>query len=731
MPNINDSIIDFNDFNAEPQLLRDIQDGKAIAFYSFAHLLLDTSGKPYTLPTGLYIRGAYDTLQQLQSAFPTGNTNLYIVNADKFIYYWNGSTWTKGGTIDATYAFGVELQVPNTATNGTLTQEQFNQLSSNENAYILFNNERYLLMDKGHEADTWGYSHLGADITGAKIKVITINTSNRSWVLTDEEFVKDGTISTQKIQDGAVMPSKMSLHTNNMYGSSRNYFDANSLIAGWYDTEVGGESSGWKHTQPIPVAKGTRVKYALNMHKEHYAIVLLDNDQTTFIQGWYNKAYTVDFNEIVIPRDGYIIYNVVPISNFSYDDQFLFVIEPRHQNASERIYRDVFDFALLEDGIIDAETGNVVITQFTGGYTCTDFIPIEDNDEIRLAFIRGSNICGGCLYDENKNRIATIWGTDNFEAPTTYLDGVRDFSFINTFGAKYIRYTVVLNDLFPHSSQYIIIGKNAITPIKQYELQTPTIYSVNNTGKFRTIKSICEYIQKNNIWNATVVVSAQTYDLVQEFGEETLNNAQPDEIQGLYCSNNTHFKFMQGAKVLFNYGGSNNNILSYFSPFNVAGSCTFENLDIEVTNCRYCVHDDMPAAKDRVLPYNSNVKYINCKMIHNGYTQTSSYVAPICIGGGTYKNSSYEIIGGYYENKNQTLNTPISYHNHADGAFDEKIVLKDVYFANGTFRLFDFQWSKLNVYVSGCSFKAPPYIDDSEGKGNCKLYAWNNEIRQG
>lgn len=210
MPNINDPIIDFNDFNAEPQLLRDIQDGKAIAFYSFAHLLLDTSGKPYTLPTGLYISGAYDTLQQLQSAFPTGNTNLYIVNADKYIYYWNGSAWTKGGTIDATYAFGVELQVPNTATNGTLTQEQFNQLSSNENAYILFNNERYLLMDKGHEADTWGYSHLGADITGAKIKVITINTSNRSWVLTDEEFVKDGTISTQKIQDGAVTTQKLS-----------------------------------------------------------------------------------------------------------------------------------------------------------------------------------------------------------------------------------------------------------------------------------------------------------------------------------------------------------------------------------------------------------------------------------------------------------------------------------------------------------------------------------------
>lgn len=741
MPNINDPIIDFNDFNAEPQLLRDIQDGKAIAFYSFAHLLLDTSGKPYTLPTGLYISGAYDTLQQLQSAFPTGNTNLYIVNADKYIYYWNGSAWTKGGTIDATYAFGVELQVPNTATNGTLTQEQFNQLSSNENAYILFNNERYLLMDKGHEADTWGYSHLGADITGAKIKVITINTSNRSWVLTDEEFIKDETISTQKIQDGAVttqkladlsvMPSKMGNYTSKMYASTRNYFDPNNLTNGWRDHEIGGTNSGWKHTKPIEVKRGTRVKYAMGYLKEHFSIVLLNKNDGSFIQGWNNKAYDNGSDEIVIPQDGLIFYNVVPQNYLPYTKQFLLITPPRNQKASDRIYRNVFNFALLQAGIIDAVTGNVVTSQYTDGYTCTDFIPIEENDEIRLAYIRGTDLCGGCLYDENKNVIETIWGTNNFKAPKTRLDGVRDFSFVNTFGAKYIRYNVVINNLYPNESQYIIIGKNAITPIKRGEEQVPTTFVISNKGQFKTLKSICEYILDNNVWNATVIVSAGTYNLVQEFGEETLNNAQPNEIQGLYCTQNTHFKFMQGAKVVFNYQGTNDNILSYFSPFNIMGSCTFENLDIEVTNCRYCVHDDMPSAKPKILPYHSMVKYLNCRMVHNGYTHSSSYTAPICIGGGTYQNSSYEIVGGYYECKNQTLNAPISYHNHAEGGYNEKITLRDVYFANGTFRLYDFLWSKLNAYVSGCSFKAPPYIDDSERKGNCKLYAWNNEIRQG
>ncbi|ULM95670.1 SGNH/GDSL hydrolase family protein [Peribacillus frigoritolerans] len=41
-------------------------------------------------------KGAYATLADLQSAFPTGNANMYVVSANGKWYTWNGSAWTAG-----------------------------------------------------------------------------------------------------------------------------------------------------------------------------------------------------------------------------------------------------------------------------------------------------------------------------------------------------------------------------------------------------------------------------------------------------------------------------------------------------------------------------------------------------------------------------------------------------------------------------------------------------------
>jgi hypothetical protein len=47
-------------------------------------------------------KGTYATLSALQTAFPTGNSNIYVVTADGKWYYWNGSAWTAGGVYQAT-----------------------------------------------------------------------------------------------------------------------------------------------------------------------------------------------------------------------------------------------------------------------------------------------------------------------------------------------------------------------------------------------------------------------------------------------------------------------------------------------------------------------------------------------------------------------------------------------------------------------------------------------------
>lgn len=75
--------------------------------------------------------------------------------------------------------------VPSTATSGTLTAAQLQTLQTNKDAYILFNNEKYYLMDVQHDSGMLVYSHVGQDTTNDFfIKCISVTTSTRGWVLT-------------------------------------------------------------------------------------------------------------------------------------------------------------------------------------------------------------------------------------------------------------------------------------------------------------------------------------------------------------------------------------------------------------------------------------------------------------------------------------------------------------------------------------------------------------------
>lgn len=67
--------------------------GKADTSYVDTKVAAVASGSP---------KGTYATLAALQTAFPTGNTNIYVVTADGKWYYWNGTAWTAGGTYQAT-----------------------------------------------------------------------------------------------------------------------------------------------------------------------------------------------------------------------------------------------------------------------------------------------------------------------------------------------------------------------------------------------------------------------------------------------------------------------------------------------------------------------------------------------------------------------------------------------------------------------------------------------------
>lgn len=75
-----------------------------------------------------------------------------------------------------------------TATNGTLTEEQLATLQENEENKIMFNHEKYYLMDVGHTEGFLTYTHIGIENGVFYIKAFTITVSTKSWVLNIKEL---------------------------------------------------------------------------------------------------------------------------------------------------------------------------------------------------------------------------------------------------------------------------------------------------------------------------------------------------------------------------------------------------------------------------------------------------------------------------------------------------------------------------------------------------------------
>lgn len=70
--------------------------------------------------------------------------------------------------------------VPETATEGTLTSDQMTALQSDENHFIVFNNEKYYLQDKGHQEGYITLTHVGYENNQFTLKAITIPRRRRN-----------------------------------------------------------------------------------------------------------------------------------------------------------------------------------------------------------------------------------------------------------------------------------------------------------------------------------------------------------------------------------------------------------------------------------------------------------------------------------------------------------------------------------------------------------------------
>lgn len=83
----------------------------------------------------------------------------------------------------------VVITGPDTIENGTLTQAQYDLLTSNDNNYIMLNNEIFSLMDKQHDPGYLIYSHVGHNsVNNFMVKCITITTNTKAWSLAEQSI---------------------------------------------------------------------------------------------------------------------------------------------------------------------------------------------------------------------------------------------------------------------------------------------------------------------------------------------------------------------------------------------------------------------------------------------------------------------------------------------------------------------------------------------------------------
>lgn len=231
--------------------------------------------------------------------------------------------------------------------------------------------------------------------------------------------------------------------------------------------------------------------------------------------------------------------------------------------------------------------------------------------------------------------------------------------------------------------------------------------------QFTTIKDGFAYAVAHGL---SVIIKAGVYNLVAE-GINGNGYILPKKVIGY------------GAKLICDLPSEN----WALSPLNVDTNGTgteVYGLEVECSNCRYCIHDEMGYM---TADHYHNV-FKDLKLTHKS-EGSSVLIAPQCIGGGLGQNGYVEIENCVCES-HEPSNRDIAYHSMSKKVDSEYVIptkgnvviCKDCYLS-GRFGFANSQsyTSVINkAYVSNCSLGVP---FANPAKINIELIKWNNEIR--
>ena len=555
--------------------------------------------------------------------------------------------------------------------------EQFNIRLNNQNTNIenKFNEQDNKILEQDNKIDNIN-SKVVSSMSGSPIPVTSIeemtNTSKTYLNVSDGKwYYYNGTswIAGGVYQSTEFADNSISIYKTDFIKRGNNLFNPDTVSKGKYVNFTNGQVFNDQYS--------ALSDYIIVKDLDH--IIMNNSNQSAFYDN--SKSFISGFNsnESDVPENAYYVRvtvtnadtiikstilnagsELLPFENYKYLFNYLNI--PLSKVMFDKLLNDYeTNFVLPSNNLIDFNKitkGKFIV--YTTGYLndnenffATDYIYVKNQQYISVNPLSTAQTA---FYDENKKYISGDYNSKLINIPQS---------------AVYMRTSAPINMI---DKLMVYFGN---TENKKYEPFNNYLYKSNNkiiyVGADRDIKTLKAGIEEaSKYFNATVYIDDGTYDLIEEFGSDYLESTT-SEI-GLVLKNKMHLIFDTNAYVKFNYSGSNNQILRNFSPFN-AGiyGFTIENLNIECSNCRYCVHDERGGSTDSYIN-----KYINCKMSLDN-TNNSVWKNPQNIGAGLGLNG-YIIVDGCHFNNWCTWhnNNNVGYLNSCS-----KVIIKNNYFDTG------------------------------------------------
>lgn len=358
--------------------------------------------------------------------------------------------------------------------------------------------------------------------------------------------------------------------------------------------------------------------------------------------------------------------------------------------------------------------GVIESNSYVTNYKHTPFIKVEPNTYYSRRYNTGDS--GVVFFDNDKNFISGIQAYI-FETPTNceYLimninnDIEPDKATVLEKGNKNISYYPQIypapkyyNDFKYPNPNYLKKTDAESTYVKKTDRDYVVV--AKNGGDYTSIKEAFEYARANNKY---VIIKPGVYDLVAE-GISGQGYLLPKKVIGY------------GAKLVCNLENENWDL----SPLNVDWQYAKHEvygLEIECSNCKYCIHDEKGARTSG--KYHHVFKDLH--LIHNS-NSSSVLIAPNNIGGGMGNGGYIEIDNCVFE-QNGGYNRNIDYHTSFTEHQDDSTIIKctnSVLNKSITVTRIGTDTSFMNkMYVSNCLCGTIP---TSEIDINVQMIAWNN-----